>query len=449
MEEKKMKTKWRKTLVVSLVLVMCSVAVLPTVSQSYERAETAKDVEMGSEYIDSICAVEDPDPPTIEYEYFYQDFSSAIQNIELGQPATIHFYMQDVVLQLERNDLIYQDAVIYEEDDGGIIAEHPAPAVAYSGYVISPAGEEAVLVIAENWIEGYAVVGDYYYFDEVIPSESPGYQPYRSWRMEKPTDLNETEGEPDEGICNVQPEGSRMISRLNRLTGMRPENNMNSMPEEGVLSQSGSDAIPLHGWISQRIVVHNDIEFYNLPCPWYLPRWFCAFMRMVSDLNRVYWIYGIQTSVFFSLRAVYICVRGNCGLPSYNAVTLLYQFRDHMLASHRNPRYHVAHLFTGKNLNGGIIGVAFLNSHWALSQQVREPGTTYQATQYQRVILEAHEIGHNYNALHQFAQRWWWFGWYYSIMWTPFMGNRMLPIFSSTNANRIHNNAHTHPLSPP
>ncbi len=85
--------------------------------------------------------------------------------------------------------------------------------------------------------------------------------------------------------------------------------------------------------------------------------------------------------------------------------TLLNQFRTHWLQNHQDIVRDLAHLFTGRNINGGVIGIAFVgvictSSGFGLVQSDC-CGSLGCATD-----LSAHEIGHNWNALHCSCSGW-------------------------------------------
>ena len=87
--------------------------------------------------------------------------------------------------------------------------------------------------------------------------------------------------------------------------------------------------------------------------------------------------------------------------------TRLGQFRDHWNANFPNSGANarsIAHLFTGVDLDGSIIGIASFgvacrnaNFSYGLSQQFPFGSTSITA---QTVVLTAHEIGHNFSASH-------------------------------------------------
>ena len=79
--------------------------------------------------------------------------------------------------------------------------------------------------------------------------------------------------------------------------------------------------------------------------------------------------------------------------------TLLNQFRNHWQANQGGVQRDVAHLFTGKNLNGGVIGIAWLRAvcgsyGYGLVESDFNGSFSY-ATD-----LSAHELGHNWGANH-------------------------------------------------
>lgn len=83
---------------------------------------------------------------------------------------------------------------------------------------------------------------------------------------------------------------------------------------------------------------------------------------------------------------------------STNSSELLRQFRAYWSANRGAVRRDLAHLFTGQELDGNTIGVAYVgvvcDSSWAFGLSQRWPHPL------QRCALTAHELGHNWNADH-------------------------------------------------
>ncbi len=79
---------------------------------------------------------------------------------------------------------------------------------------------------------------------------------------------------------------------------------------------------------------------------------------------------------------------------------LLNQFGNRWRNNHQNVRRDIAHLMTGRNLNGGTIGIAALS---VICNQTRGFGlseTTFTGSMNFRAALTAHELGHNWSAPH-------------------------------------------------
>jgi hypothetical protein len=164
---------------------------------------------------------------------------------------------------------------------------------------------------------------------------------------------------------------------------------------------------------------------------------------------------------------------GNGGMTSFDcrvlAGALGDQYLAHMTAVHDQAvNYHAGHLFTGKECNGpfdttigsgGWGGVApDFQAHWSIAQQVSCGPCRYQATNYARMQLNSHEIGHTYNGAHAHAVRirvciFILCYDYHTIMREPYQGDQwMLSRFSDSvtdnrppadaNRDRIHTDTH-------
>ncbi|MCI0547539.1 MAG: M12 family metallo-peptidase, partial [Candidatus Rokubacteria bacterium] len=117
-------------------------------------------------------------------------------------------------------------------------------------------------------------------------------------------------------------------------------------------------------------------------------------------INAVEAIYEDAADVVYDVTVIYVETAEPDPYSSTSAGTLLDQFQNHWNASHQADPRDVAHLFTGKNLSGSTIGIAYLNvicnksSAYGLSQSKFSFSFTL------RVGLTAHELGHNWSASH-------------------------------------------------
>ena len=97
-----------------------------------------------------------------------------------------------------------------------------------------------------------------------------------------------------------------------------------------------------------------------------------------------------------------IIVRDNVADPYTSSIPeiLLNQFRNEWQTNQIGVPRDVAHLMTGRNLNGGVIGIAFLSGVCNFNFQYGLSETTWTNNFAFRVALTAHELGHNWSAQH-------------------------------------------------
>jgi len=122
---------------------------------------------------------------------------------------------------------------------------------------------------------------------------------------------------------------------------------------------------------------------------------------MENVLNGVAVIYEAQLNISYQITSAIVRTTEPDPYTSTNHSTLLGEFVAHWNAPPQSSiRRDVAHMFTGKNLDGSVIGVAYIgavcNQGWAygLSQSRFTSSIT------SRIALTAHELGHNWNAAH-------------------------------------------------
>jgi hypothetical protein len=108
-----------------------------------------------------------------------------------------------------------------------------------------------------------------------------------------------------------------------------------------------------------------------------------------------------QRDVDITHRITKIIVRTTQGpYTSFDASTLLNQFRSEWNSNQGGIKRDVAQLFTGKNLNGSVIGVAWLGVICNKSQGYSLVQSDCCGSLNCAADLSAHELGHNWNAGH-------------------------------------------------
>jgi hypothetical protein len=110
-------------------------------------------------------------------------------------------------------------------------------------------------------------------------------------------------------------------------------------------------------------------------------------------------IYERDTQITYEVTTILVRTAEPDPYGSTDPGTLLSQFRGDWNSNHGPIRRDIAHLMTGKNLNGSVIGIAYLgvvcgSSGYGLSQSRFSSNFSF------RVGLTAHEMGHNWNASH-------------------------------------------------
>ena len=120
---------------------------------------------------------------------------------------------------------------------------------------------------------------------------------------------------------------------------------------------------------------------------------------ILETLNQVDGIYQSQLSL--SLRVVYQHAWSSSSDPytSTGASTILGEFRSYFGSSLGAVDYDLAHMWTGKDMDGSTVGIAYLgvvcdarSFSFGVSQRISAAPARY--------IVTAHEIGHNFGASH-------------------------------------------------
>ena len=116
-------------------------------------------------------------------------------------------------------------------------------------------------------------------------------------------------------------------------------------------------------------------------------------------MNGVRTTYERDCDVTFTITTIIVRSTSSDPYTSTNPETLLNQFRSHWQGSQGGITRDIAHLMTGKNIDGGVIGIAWLSAvctsnGYGLSE------SRFTTSSNSRLALTAHEIGHNFSANH-------------------------------------------------
>ena len=119
--------------------------------------------------------------------------------------------------------------------------------------------------------------------------------------------------------------------------------------------------------------------------------------EMLARLNNVDGIFSAQVGVKITSGFVKV-LTSNGGMTSTAPVTLLDQFDAYRNATPEAASRGLAHLMTGRELDGSTIGIAYLGTLCA-SQFAVSLSQTYLDTFYSSLVA-AHEVGHNFGSPH-------------------------------------------------
>ncbi|MEM7310474.1 MAG: M12 family metallo-peptidase [Planctomycetota bacterium] len=144
------------------------------------------------------------------------------------------------------------------------------------------------------------------------------------------------------------------------------------------------------------IAIDSDVEYYNSN-----GQSVTATENDITNvINATEAIYEATADIFYDITVIFVETSEPDPYDSFGANAILNDFQDHWNASHQSDPRDIAHLFTGKNITGSTIGIAYLNvicnkqSGYGVSQSKFSGSFTF------RVGLTAHELGHNWSAGH-------------------------------------------------
>ena len=306
-------------------------------------------------------------------------------------------------------------------EDGAITKRTVQGNITYAGEVVGedPAECEARLTIAGGIVEGYVLSSAGWWFIEPLSRFAPKAAS-NEYLVYTTRDLDFVLDYGDDGL------------------------------NEEIYEPWGGDPAP-DGRIPVVMVADHPYATYSGSSPYEA--------RHATLINMINGIYNGQSGRTFRI-VVSIADFGNTFLTPTNANALLTRLKLFVdfagggatdpngpgLLGLMNLNAYFAHLTTARDLDGNTAGVANQNGRFALSQQALIPlgsGNSGVALGFQNLMLAAHEIGHNFNALHKYAECICvddgWFGcddYQRTLMWPEFHSDNQ-PRFSDTNRQRV------------
>ncbi|MFG0283999.1 MAG: M12 family metallo-peptidase, partial [Phycisphaerales bacterium JB039] len=266
---------------------------------------------------------------------------------------------------LEPHSMRSADFTVQSPDATGAMRVIPAPAPStYRGVVEGMAEARVAAAVLDGRIEALILTEEAQWAIEPLAVHQPGAEPdlhlvYRAADLIEP-----------EGFCGVD----------EQLAG-------HTEPAPG-------PAVGVDATLICEVAADSDYEYFQLRGS------SAAVISGIEQvLNAAELIYERDIDVTFEIP---IIVVRDAPFPTYGstqAETLLNQFGNEWQRSFRSQRRDIAHLFTGKELAGSTIGIAWLSGLCTSTSgygvdQMRGISLTG------RVGLFSHELGHNFSAPH-------------------------------------------------
>ncbi len=327
----------------------------------------------------------------MSYDELTLDPAAVSQQVRETGRLTLQTSRGTFDMELEAFDVRAENyrAVVMEE--GGARELGREPARTFKGTVRGMQGAQARFSIDSQKLEGIIVTpgGDLYFVEPAKNfSTAAGkgdfvFYPESSVRAESfgecATTLAHRVGERAEGVTTAGG-GSGSGATVANTKGITPDEIFGPKPETEVATE-------------------GDFEFFQT-----FGTAAAANAEILDIMNQVDGIYDVQLGI--RLRVVFQRTWAIAGDPYSGtaASAALEQFRtvyNGSFAPGSPPARDLAHMWTGRDMDGGTIGIAYIAAvcdsplfSYGMSQDV------FDSPSPQRVGLTAHEIGHNFSAEH-------------------------------------------------
>ena len=274
-----------------------------------------------------------------------------------------------ILVILEPHDLRAPGYRAEEEVPGGVRRALPAsPVRTYRGTAPSMPGSEARFTVRDGAVEGVILTPDEWYYFEPLQNFSPDADGADMVVYRRSDVRFEALGVCGTSLAHRIGEAHEQFEALalEAAAGMNTAQVATEADYEYVTASGGASAA-------------ND--------------------TILDVLNQADGIYSTELSV--SLQVIYQHAWSTAADPysSTSPSAMLTEFRDHWNANFYMTPYDIAHMWTGKDMDGSTVGIAYLSvvcnartySYGVSQRFTASPG---------KYILTAHEIGHNFGAVH-------------------------------------------------
>ncbi len=302
-----------------------------------------------------------------DYRVFQLDLSEVAERARSTGHLTLDFGTRVFDLLIEPNDLRAPTFRRTLTTARGVIDQPWSPVATFKGQVSGDPESVVRLLILPNLLQGYVRTAEEWMFIDPLVKYAPG------------SDATEVVLFRDE---DVRPEalGRCGAGELIRLAEK-------FMP--GLHDQTGMPTAQSTSLQRAEVATDADYEYFQI----YGNN---ANAQIEGVINAVDGIYQNQLGLTLEITFQNVFTTSSQPYTSTDPSTLLDQFRNYWNANQQNVNRDLAHLFTGKDMNGGVIGIAYVGVVCS------SPSFSYGVSQDFSLMtkLVAHEMGHNFNAVH-------------------------------------------------
>jgi len=273
----------------------------------------------------------------------------------------------DVVL--EPYDLRSADYRAEETGAGGVVRRVvPHPTRTYRGHSPGFPQSEARFSITEDLLEGLILTPDEWYFIEPRRNFARDADPSEFLVYRRSDILAEAFG-----TC-----GTTMAERIG---------DAHEFLEPIALALDGTTYVA-------EVATEADYEYVTA-----MGGSASANSTILDIMNQVDGIYSTQLSVALQVVYQHTWTASDDPYSSTSPSAMLSEFRNHWNANFYSVPFDLAHMWTGKDMDGSTIGIAYLSV--ACSVRSYSYGVSQRfSSSPGKYILTAHEIGHNFGATH-------------------------------------------------
>ena len=320
------------------------------------------------------------------YDLIKLDPRAAAAQIRNAGRLLISTSSGDFDMELAPNDLRSADYVAQVIDGDGVAHKLArTPVNTYKGTIRGSDEAQARLLVMEGSVEGAVITKAERYF----------IQPARSLSKER----SEDEFVFYKGSDLTKEAGSCGVTLADEVAARENQAVLEGKSE--ITAEANNPVVGISPLKIARIATEADGEYVSA-----FGGAAQANAQILSIMNLVDGIYQVEIGVTFQV--VFQNAWSDAATDPYSSTvpsTLLGQFRNHWNANFTNIQRSLAHMWTGKNMDGDTIGIASVGvvcrtptSAYGVSQ--RFPTNIATPLTAQTVVLTAHEIGHNFSAFH-------------------------------------------------